>query len=174
MKKAALMAFALILSSCSTLTSMPVVDIESDQGVAILPLKNLSSTPLAGEQVAVLAESILRSRGLDELETYEPVNATGLSALIATSSGEESGISWARESGYDFALSGTVHEWHYKGGADREPTVALSLQLIDVVTTRVVWQATSAKAGWGFSSLSTVGQNLVKGLLGNVRITHRP
>jgi len=85
--------------------------------------------------VAVLAESVLRSRGLNQLEAYEPVAASGLSALITTSSNEPTALSWAREAGYEYALSGTVHEWH-----------------------------------WGFSSLSTVGQKLVKGLLGNVRI----
>lgn len=170
MNKGFFVACALFLASCSTVTSTPAVNIGSGEGVVILPLKNLSTTPLAGEQVAVLAESVLRSRGLSQLETYTPVNATGLSALIATSSGEQSAMTWARDAGYDYALSGTVHEWHYKSGPDREPTVALSMRLIEVSTNRVVWQATSAKAGWGFSSLSTVGQNLVKGLLGNVRI----
>jgi len=170
MNKGLFAACLLLLASCSTFTSTPVVSIDRSQGVAILPLKNLSTTPLAGEQVAVLAESILRSRGLNQLEAYEPVSASGLSALIAASSNEPTALSWAREAGYDYALSGTVHEWHYKGGPDREPSVALSLQLTDVATNQVVWQATSAKAGWGFSSLSTIGQKLVKGLLGNVRI----
>lgn len=170
MNKGIFIACAILISSCSSITSTPVVSIDSAQGVAILPLKNLSTTPLAGEQVAVLAESVLRSRGLNQLEAYEPVAASGLSALITTSSNEPTALSWAREAGYEYALSGTVHEWHYKGGPDREPSVALSLQLTEVATNQVVWQATSAKAGWGFSSLSTVGQKLVKGLLGNVRI----
>jgi len=117
-----------------------------------------------------LAESTFRSRGLEKLSTYSPPQATGLGALLQTSSSEQAAMSWARESGHDLALSGTVHEWHYKAGPDREPAVAVSLRLTEVATNRVVWQATSSKAGWGFSSLSTVGQKLVKDLLARVRV----
>ncbi len=163
-------AMALLLASCSSVTSTPAVSIASSQGIAILPLINLSTTPLAGEQVAAIAESSLRSRGAMELATYQPANATGVGALLATSLNNTSGLSWARESGYQYALSGTVHEWHYKGGPDREPSVAVSLRLTDLNTHQVVWQATSAKAGWGFSSLSTVGQKLVNNLLSKVRV----
>jgi len=102
--------------------------------------------------------------------TYEAPTDTGLGALLATSSSDTSATSWAREAGFQYALSGTVHEWHYKVGPDKEPTVALSLRLTDVATDRVVWQATSAKAGWGFSSLSTVGQKLVNNLLTKVSV----
>ncbi len=170
MKTLALALIALVLASCSTVTSSPAIRIASADSIAILPIKNLSSTPLAGEQVAVLAESTLRSRGISDLAAYEAVNETGLGALLTTSSHDSTATNWAREAGFDFALSGTVHEWHYKAGPDREPSVALSLRLVDVNSNRVVWQGTSAKAGWGFSSLSTVGQVLVKDLLAKVRV----
>lgn len=170
MKTLVLALLALVLASCSTVTSSPTVRIASADSIAILPIKNLSSTPLAGEQVAVIAESTLRSRGVSNLAAYEAPNETGLGALLAASSSDSTATSWARESGFDFALSGTVHEWHYKGGPDREPSVALSLRLVEVGSNRVVWQGTSAKAGWGFSSLSTVGQVLVKDLLKKVRV----
>lgn len=163
-------SLTLLLASCSSVTSTPAVSIASTHGVAILPLTNLSTTPLAGEQVATIAESSLRSRGVMDLATYQPVQATGVGALLATSLNDTTGLTWARTSGYDYALSGTVHEWHYKGGPDREPSVALSLRLTDVSTNQVIWQATSAKAGWGFSSLSTVGQKLVNELLTKVRV----
>ncbi len=161
---------SLLLVSCSSVTSTPAVSISPTQRLVILPLTNLSTTPLAGEQVATIAESTLRSRGFDELATYAPAQATGLAALLATSSSDQSAKAWVRDSGFDLALSGTVHEWQYKGGPDREPSVAVSLRLTDVKSNRVIWQATSAKAGWGFSSLSTVGQKLVKNLLTKVRI----
>jgi len=170
MKTLAIAVLALVLSACSSVTSSPSVRISSADRVAILPMKNLSSTPLAGEQVAVITESTLRSRGVNELATYEAPTDTGLGALLATSSTDSTAIGWARAAGFDYALSGTVHEWHYKVGPDKEPTVALSLRLTDVVNNRVVWQATSAKAGWGFSSLSTVGQKMVNDLLANVRV----
>lgn len=169
-KTIAIALFALVLASCSSVTSSPSVSISNTDRIVILPIKNLSSTPLAGEQVAVLAESVLRSRGVNDLATYEAPNETGLGALLATSLTDTSAASWAREEGFHLALSGTVHEWHYKVGPDKEPTVALSLRLTDVASNQVVWQATSAKAGWGFSSLSTVGQKMVNSLLANVRV----
>lgn len=161
---------ALLLVACSSVTSTPAVSIASTERMVILPLTNLSTTPLAGEQVMTIAESTLRSRGVMELATYAPEQATGLAALLATSSTNQSANTWAREAGFDLALSGTVHEWQYKSGPDREPSVAISLRLTDIKSNQVIWQATSAKAGWGFSSLSTVGQKLVKDLLTNVRI----
>jgi len=162
--------FALLLASCSSMTSTPSVSIGASQSIAILPLANLSTTPLAGEQVSTIAETALRSRGVSNLATYIPPQATGLSALLATSSSDQTANTWARTAGYDLALSGTVHEWHYKSGPDREPSVAVSLRLTELDSGRVVWQATSAKAGWGFASLSTVGQKLVKKLLARVRV----
>jgi polysaccharide biosynthesis protein PelC len=170
MKALRLAALLLCATACSTVTTTPAVSIASSQGIAILPLKNLSSTPLAGEQVATIAESVLRSRGVAELKTYDAPKALGLNALLETSTQSAPGKAWAKESGLPLALSGTVHEWHYKSGPDREPSVALSLTLTDVQSGRVVWQATSAKAGWGFSSLSTVGQKLVDELLEGVQV----
>lgn len=170
MKNLFLGLIALVLTSCSTVTSSPSVRITGADSIAILPIKNLSSTPLAGDQVATIAESVLRSRGVSDLATFEAPNETGLGALLNASSRDSSATSWARESGFDYALSGTVHEWHYKVGPDKEPTVALSLRLTQVATNQVVWQATSAKAGWGFSSLSTVGQKMVNDLLAKVRV----
>lgn len=170
MKNLFLGMLALVLASCSTVTSSPSVRITGADSVAILPIKNLSSTPLAGEQVAVIAESVLRSRGVTELATFEAPNETGLGALLNASTSNTSANTWARDSGFDYTLSGTVHEWHYKVGPDKEPTVALSLRLTDVGSNQVVWQATSAKAGWGFSSLSTVGQKMVNDLLAKVRV----
>jgi len=48
----ALLAF--VLASCSTVTSSPSVRIANTDSIVILPIKNLSSTPLAGEQVATI------------------------------------------------------------------------------------------------------------------------
>jgi len=137
MKTLAIVFLAVLLASCSTLTSSPSVRISSADSIAILPIKNLSSTPLAGEQVAVIAESALRARGVNDLATFDAPNETGLRALLATSADQNGANSWARDAGFNLALSGTVHEWQYKVGPDKEPTVALSLRLTDVATNRV-------------------------------------
>jgi TolB-like protein len=165
----ALVLFSLV-SACSTVTSTPPVIAQADGMWALLPIKNLSTTPSAGEKVASIVETQLRARGVQTIESFVRKDSLSLVSLLDNTERSTEAANWAKESGAQYALTGTVHEWHYKSGADKEPAVGLSLKLIDVATEEVLWQGSSARTGWGYSNLSSVGSRVINGLLEKVRI----
>lgn len=164
-------ALLCLLIGCGSMTSTPTVVATANDQWVLLPLKNLSTTPLAGEKVLALAETQLRARGVTQISSFSPTDNLSLVSLLDNSEQQEKARNWSRESGARYALTGTVHEWHYKLGADREPAVGLSMKLIEVSTGNVLWQGSASRTGWGYSNLSGVGDKVVRELLQKVRIS---
>ena len=165
---------ALLLGACGTLTSTGRVPLDGGAPWALLPIDNLSSTPLAGRTVSSLAETRLRARGvarIDRVEGEAPDAALGLVALLDDATQRDEALASARARGYRYALAGTVHEWHYKSAPDREPVVGLSLSLIDVADEAVLWQGTAARSGWGTASLSSLADRVVGERLDEVGVS---
>lgn len=161
------------LSACGTLTTTDTVSVSANQPWVLLPVNNLSTTPRAGEKTNTLVETHLRARGVDSLETYNTPEGLNLVSLLDTDRQINDAIAWARQNGMRYGMTGTVHEWHYKSGPDKEPAVGLSLKLIDLSTKQVVWQATTAKTGWGYTNVSGVADKAVEKLLKQINITGR-
>ena len=153
------------LTSCRTLSSD--FSITPDAGWVVLPVSNLSTTPNAGESAASMIEVSLRERGVQQLAVYQSAEKLTLASVLANNNDLPAAKSWARERGYRYGITGTVHEWQYKNGTDKEPVVGLSLKLIDLAdgSDRVIWQAGTAKTGWGFSNLSGVADTVIRKLL---------
>ncbi len=167
-----LCALALVwvtLTGCSTLTSTPVVTADASESWALLPVINLSENPQADRQARNLLETRLRTRGVREVAAYAPLQAVSLRTLLDPDSQQQDALQWARQSGYRYALSGTINEWNYRAGADKEPVVGINLKLIDVPTGDVLWQASAARTGWGFSNLPALADSVIAQLLESVQ-----
>ncbi|MGQ7847439.1 hypothetical protein ACUNV4_23315 [Granulosicoccus sp. 3-233] len=157
------------LTGCATLTSTPTVTADASQSWALLPIANLSENPQADRQARSLLETRLRTRGVDELASYAPVKAVSLRQLLDPDSQQQQALQWARQSGYRYGLSGTINEWNYRSGADREPVVGINLKLLDIHTGDVLWQGSAARTGWGFSNLPALGDAVIAQLLESIR-----
>ncbi len=158
------------LSACSTLTSTDRVRVTGQHSWALLPFNNLSTTPRAGEKTSALIETHLRARGVQSLSTYRSPDGLSLVALLDAQKEHVDALEWARAQGHRYGMSGTIHEWHYKSGPDKEPAVGMSLKLTDLVTQKVVWQGTTAKTGWGYANLSGVADKAIQKLLNQIDI----
>lgn len=161
---------AFAVTACSTMTTTNEVSVSASQSWVLLPMNNLSTTPRAGEKTKAMAETQLRSRGIGTLKTYVAPEGLSLVSLLDTKQQLDQGVQWGRENGIRYGLTGTIHEWHYKSGPDKEPAVGLSLKLIDLSNSQVVWQATTAKTGWGYANLSSVANKSIEKLLKQIRI----
>lgn len=172
---AAVLMFAALLgtSGCSTLSGTPPVTVESGQRWALLPLSNLSPTPRADGQAQALIETRLRARGVSELGLYQPEQPVSLRALLEDSGELGEAVSWARGAGYRYGLTGTIQEWNYQSGPDREPVVGINLKLLDLTNGQVLWQASAARTGWGFASLPELADSVIDRLLEGVRFESR-
>lgn len=162
-----------VLSGCKSITSTPGVVADSGQRWALLPIENLSVTPLAGERASNLIETQLRRRGVALLANYSDA-ATNVQQDLSTLLNSKAEIAkaqhWARSNGYRYAVTGSVNEWHYKTGTDKEPAVGLNLKVIDLPTGRVIWQATGSRTGWGYSNLARIGEKVTDDLVSEMSI----
>lgn len=150
-----------LLTGCSTLTSTPAVTADASQSWALLPVSNLSENPQADRQARNLLETRLRTRGVQQVGSYVPVQAVSLRKLLDPDSQQQDALKWAQQAGYRYGLSGTINEWSYRTGADKEPVVALNLKLLDVATGDVLWQASAARTGWGFANLPALADSVI-------------
>lgn len=164
-----MIAVCITLLGCSTMTSTPAVTADASQAWVLLPIVNLSENPQADGQARTLLETRLRTRGVAEVAAYAPVQAVSLRKLLDPVGQQQDALQWARKSGYRYGLSGTINEWNYRSGADREPVVGINLKLIDIQSSEVLWQASAARTGWGFSNLPALGDTLIDELLESVR-----
>lgn len=167
------MAVLVTLTACGTFTSTEKVSVSANERWVLLPINNLSTTPRAGEKTNAMVETHLRARGVESLKSYVAPEGLNLVSLLDTDREIKEAIKWGRAEGYRFGMTGTVHEWHYKSGPDKEPAVGLSLKLIDLSTDQVVWQATTARTGWGYANVSGVADRAVEKLLKQISISGR-
>lgn len=161
-----LTALTLLAGGCQTAQSERAESsIHTDtQQVVLLPFLNRSETPLAGERAEAIALSVLRSRGMGDLQTYElAASENGLPILDDSKRLADAKLN-AKAKGASHALTGSVEEWRYKSGLDGEPAVGLSLRLVDLESNEVLWSGSAARSGWSRSSLAGTAQKVLQEL----------
>jgi TolB-like protein len=166
----ALGAMLLFISACSSMSTTSRGAADSSARWAILPINNLSHTAQADLQAQMLIETRLRKRGVTTVDTYTPTKQVSLRSLLDPATDFKNSVEWAKQNRYRYGLTGSVNEWHYKAGADREPAVGISLKLVDLHNGEVVWQANAARTGWGYASLPTVADKVIRELLDEVQL----
>lgn len=165
-----LLIVSLAVPGCSTITSTDAISVSANQSWILLPINNLSTTPRAGENTKAMVETQLRMRGVESLQSYITPNGLSLVSLLDSDRQQAEAVAWGQAKGIRYGVTGTIHEWHYKSGPDKEPAVGLSLKLIDLTNEKVIWQATTSRTGWGYSNLSSVANKAVIKLLNQIVI----
>lgn len=165
----ALLALSLGMAGCSTVTeSGHASAFPSDANWALLPFVNNAQVPQAGQRAEAIAATLLRGHGVTRLAHYPAAaNADGLPYLDDAKRLADA-LAWAKARDYRYGLSGTITEWAYKTGLDGEPAVGVTLKVIDMRTGQVLWSASGARSGWGFSTLSGTAQNLIGDLMSDL------
>ena len=160
--------FVAMFAGCTTLTSTPAVTADAAQGWALLPMNNLSQAPQADSQALTMLETQLRTHGVKQVAVYAPMQTVSLRTLLDPAMQLDEAMDWARKSGYRYGLTGTINEWSYRSGADKEPVVGLNMKLVDINTGEVLWQANAARTGWGYASLPALADAVLADLLDGV------
>lgn len=158
-----------LLTACQTMTSSNRVIVSSAENWALLPITNLSKTPLAGNRAATLIETHLRARGVKNLEAYKAPANQSVIALLDEAGQLEQAKAWATQNGFRYGITGDVQEWSYKNGLDQEPSVGITLKFVDLHSGEVMWTANATRTGWGYSNLSSTGSKTIEELLSRVR-----
>jgi polysaccharide biosynthesis protein PelC len=120
------------------------------------PFSNATEDEHAGQALTELMTTALMERGYPVTLT----ESTTLPARAETASGsEEYWLAAARSSGATHLILGTVLEYRYKTDLDGDPTVGISVRVVDARDGRTVWQGSSAKVCVWFASLTRAGQS---------------
>jgi polysaccharide biosynthesis protein PelC len=162
----------ILLTACSIHEIQQTAPLSARASWIMLPFTNHSDSPEAGERVADIAATLLRSQHHIQLqETHIPTEQA--SPELNQQKLITAAINWGKQQKYQYGLGGSVQEWHYKSGLDGEPAVGITLTLINLATGEVVWSAVGSKTGWGRESVSGTGQKLLTELLDGLPLTEQ-
>jgi hypothetical protein len=165
MKRLLLLMAVFAMAGCTVVDRVKTATPDPGARWVLLPIANHTETPQAGLRAEAIAETVLRSLGVKELERY-PATLNADSLLDpAERKLTEQAMAWAKGKDARYALTGAVEEWRYKVGVDGEPAVGISLQVIDLKSGAVIYSASGGKSGWSRESLAAVAQKLLRQLL---------
>ncbi len=159
----------LVLCGCSVRYGDPSPPLPQGVEWVLLPMVNLAEAPLAGEKVEAMIGNALRLRGVGNL-AYPVVALPEGKLLLDDRQRFETALKMARQTTAEYAVTGTVNEWRYKVGLDGEPSVGLTLQVIELPSAKVLWSVSGARTGWGYASVSGTAEQLIDEMLSNLAL----
>lgn len=152
------------LTGCAVTNVHRGPDLSGKANWALLPLANYAQEPEAGHRAEAILSTLLRNRGIENLQQYSEANTNGFPELNDQKV-KSKALQWAKHHNIRYAVGGAVEEWEYKSGLDGEPAIGITIQVTDVATGKVVWSASGARSGWGYGTLSGTAQKLLNNLL---------
>lgn len=158
------------LMACSVINVQKDVALPTSEKWVVLPFQNYSQTPRAGEQAEEILATLLRIRGLQGIEMYQPHAENNEWSSLNDRKQQENALLNARKDSYIYAVAGSVDEWQYKLGVGSEPAVGLTLRIIEIASGKIVWSASGARSGWSTESVNSTAQKLLKELISDLNI----
>jgi hypothetical protein len=155
---------ALALASCGKHRTYhnANMDFATVRTVAVLPLWNLSKDPQGADRVRdVLANALLATNAVYVVPTGEvarAVSRTGVASAVTPAADEVVKLCGMLKC--DAVITGVLKEYgEVRTSSATSNIVALSLQMQDAATGKVVWSGSSSKGGigWGDRLLGAVG-----------------
>ncbi|WP_434361668.1 hypothetical protein NF212_24740 [Parasalinivibrio latis] len=169
MKRLLLVSTLLVLSACSSYQMQESPKFESDAHWAIMPFKNLSGTPLAGQKAEQMLATALSAKGIS-VSVYPNADSHSLESILDPQSVEKKAQEWLKSQRAEYVITGSVEEWQYKTGLDSEPTVGISLKVIANPGSTTLWRATGTRTGWGREGLAQTGLDVITGLVDEINV----
>jgi hypothetical protein len=131
----------------------------------VLPLVNLTSMPNAGRIVGeLLSTEIIAQTDFRMLERSEMMEHLASGKIEVEEVLEKSAAARVgRSLGVDTVIYGAVTEYRYKKGVDEDPVVGISVKMLDIPETRILWAESVTATGSMYSgrtSLSSLAHML--------------
>lgn len=159
------------VSACTVIDEHGMNAFESSKTWILLPFQNHSGIPRAGDKAEEILATLLRSKGIDNLQVYQnKTEKEDIWPILDDKNRQEDALNSAKKAHFNYGVTGSIEEWNYKTGVGGEPAVGLSIRIIEMPTGKVVWSVTGAKSGWGADTVSGTAQNLFNDLLSNLKI----
>lgn len=128
----------------------PNMDFSLIQSVAVMPFANLTPQPQAAERVRDVFATMLQATGgayvLPPGEVSRGISRATIANPISPTAEEVVGFCKLVKA--DVVITGTVREYgEVRSGTAAANVIALSLQMMEAQTGRLVWSASSTKGG---------------------------
>ena len=139
----------------------------------LLPLVNNSQTPMAGQRAAAILQTLLRARGVENLQEPPPEAVDGPRGRLPEISDRRRlarAVAWARKHGFRYGVTGSVEEWRYRG-LDGRPAAGATVMVLDLASGKVLFSASGAMSGWGRDTVSGIAQKLLRDLVEGMELT---
>lgn len=130
----------------------PNMDFSLVRSVAVLPLANLSTAPLAEERVRDVFMTMLQATGATYVippgEVARGISRTGLTDPTLPTAEEVVKLCANVEA--DVVITGTIREYgEVRSASATANVISLSMQMLEGQSGKVVWSASSTKGGIG-------------------------
>lgn len=164
MRYAALVAVVMALAACGRHRTYhnPNMDFASVKTVAILPFWNLSKDPAGADRVRdVFTNALLATNGVYVIPTGEvsrAVSRVGVAVPVTPASDEVVRLCAMLKA--DAIITGVLKEYgEVRTASASANVVAVSLQMQDGATGKVIWSGSATKGGvgWGARLLGSAG-----------------
>ncbi len=162
-------AITLCLAGCVTLNQSGA-EVSSHGSWALLPFVNNTETPYAAERCESIVAALLYARGVQHLERIAVEAKAEELGMDRGEKRQREALELAKQKKVRYVLTGAVNEWRYKVGLDGEPVAAFTLQLIQFPEGNVVWSGAAGKSGWSRDAVSSVAQQVLDRLLGEINM----
>lgn len=170
--KLCVMISLLGLFACTTINSTTQI-VPGHARWGIVPFANNTEIPQAGYRAMSMTMGLLEVKGIQNIIQYKANDSCNQLIVCPNSNPSPPQIlSWARAHQLQFVMTGTVNEWVYKVGLDGEPVASVALQLYDVKSGRMIWNALGSKFGTTRSGLGSTGQKLIKEMLCTLKVVY--
>lgn len=155
----------------TTLSVQQTTPVRRSARWAMLPVSNYTETPQAGERAEAILETVLRKRGVAQLDHYPPSKEDDAHLTTSERQHYEEALAWARAQRYDYVVSGALSEWRYKGGVEGEPAVGITINVLELSTGKTVFSASGARTGGGGDNASATAQRVIGDVLEQLTAT---
>lgn len=163
------MLLAALTAGCTTMNQSARGTVSFNEEWVVLPFINNTETPYAAERAEAITASLLYGRGVKRVVAMPPeVRENDQLLPERGTKRQQEALEWARKSGAQYAVSGTVTEWRYKVGLDGEPVVGVTLQVMQLSDGSVIWSGSASKSGWSRDAVSAVGQQVLEKLIAGI------
>lgn len=167
-----LFLFACLVVGCSVIDVQGEAKFSPSKDWAILPFHNYSLAPRAGEKAEMILATLLRVKGITNIEMYQEENDDiDIWPERDDRKRQENAMRLAAKDNISYAITGSIEEWQYKHGVGSEPAVGMTIWVVEVESGRVIWSASGARSGWSTESLSGTAQKLIRELVSNLKVT---
>lgn len=149
---ALLLAVAACASGSGARYQDPAMDFAAVKTVAVMPFQNLARETTAGERVRDVFATMLLATGamyvVPQGEVQRAISKGGIQAPTALAT--EDVVKLGQMLKADAIITGVIREYgEVRSGSASANVVAVSVQMVETATGKVVWSASSTKGGIG-------------------------